>query len=152
VDNQIFKLLAISELELAEIASLTRRLLRSELSVQNGTEYRNQAIDELTIELGRMPTEDEITERVNVILNVVVEAAFPDRFVVELDLRLTFEMEPFEFAELQQNKILELGPKQLEIITRNDDDKVTVYYRDIRRRPRPEPDVSDNLLDLRRYI
>lgn len=151
IDNQIFKLFALSALELAEIPDLTRRSLRGELLAQNGTTYRIQAINDLTNELGIMPGEDEITARVDVILNVDVEDAFPARYIIESDFHMTFELEPFEFAELQQQKTLELGSKQLEIITRRDNVQVTVYYRDIRTKPRPEPKVSDNLLDLRKY-
>jgi len=47
IKHQIYKMLAVSVTEIAEIEQITRSLLRSELRVQNGAAFRQQAIEEL---------------------------------------------------------------------------------------------------------
>ncbi len=152
IKHQIYKMLAVSLTEIAEIEQITRRLLRSELRAQNGTAFRQQAIEELQQELGRPPTEDEINARVNFKLDQAVAIAFPGRLKIELDKRMKFDLEPFEFADLQKKKFLSLGLGKLDIITMHRDGKVTVYYRDHEQPFEPNVDQSDNLLNLPRYI
>ena len=152
IKHQIHKILAVSLTEITEIEQLTHRLLRTELRTQNGAAFRQQAIDELQQELGRPPTEDEINARVNFKLDQAVAISFPGRLKIELDKQMKFELEPFEFADLQKKKFLILGLDKLDIITMHRDGKVTVYYRDHERPFEPNVDQSDNLLNLPRYI
>ena len=130
ITHQIHKILAVSLTEIPEIEQITRRLLRSELRAQNGAVFRQQAITELQQELGRAPTEDEISARVNFKLDQAVAIALPSRLKIELDKRMKFDLEPFEFADLQKKKFLILGLDKLDIITMHRDGKVTVSYRD----------------------
>jgi hypothetical protein len=152
IEHQIYKILALSLTEISEIESLTRRLLRTELRTQNGAAYRQQAIDELQQELGRAPTEDEINARINFKLDQAVAIAFPGRLKIELDKRMKFDLEPFEFADLQKKKFLILGLDKLDIITMHRDGRVTVYYRDHEQPFEPNVDQSDNLLNLPKYV
>jgi hypothetical protein len=152
IKHQIYKMLTVSLTEIAEIEQLTRRLLRTELRAQNETRFRQEAIDELQQELGRAPTEDEIAARINFKLDQAVAIAFPSRLKIELDKRMKFELEPFEFADLQKNKFLTLGLGKLDIITMHRDGKVTVYYRDHEQPFEPNVDQSDNLLNLPKYV
>jgi hypothetical protein len=152
IKHQIYKMLTVSLTEIAEIEQLTRRLLRTELRAQNETRFRQEAIDELQQELGRAPTEDEIAARINFKLDQAVAIAFPGRLKIELDKRMKFELEPFEFADLQKNKFLTLGLGRLDIITMHRDGKVTVYYRDHEQPFEPNVDQSDNLLNLPKYV
>ena len=152
IKHQIYKILAVSLTEIPEIEQTTRNLLRSELRSQKGTAFRQQASDELEQELGRTPTTEEINARFNVILEQAVKDAFPGRIGTEFDKRMKFQLEPFEFADLQKKKFLILGLDKLDIITMHRDGKVTVYYRDHERPFEPNVDPSDNLLALPRYV
>ena len=152
IEHQIYKMLAVSLTEIAEIEQITRSLLRSELRTQKGAIFRQEAIDELQQELGRPPTEDEITARVNFKLDQAVAIAFPSRLKKELDKRMKFELEPFEFADLQKKKFMTLGLGKLDIRTMHRDGRVTVYYRDHEQPFEPHVDQSDNLLNLPRYV
>jgi hypothetical protein len=152
IKHQIYKLLAVSLTEIAEIEQISRSLLRSELRAQKGTIFREQAIEELQQELGRTPTEDEINARVNFKLDQAVASALPGRLKVELDKRMKFDLEPFEFADLQKQKFLTLGLGKLDIITMHRDGRVTVYYRDHERPFEPNVDQRDNLLNLPKYV
>lgn len=151
IDNQISHILAISKTEIAEIENLSRNRLRNEIRSANGAAIRQQAANELQAELGRAPTEEEITGRFGVLLENAVNAALPARFRVELDRRMTFDLEPHEFAALQKKKILVLGRNHLVIRSINNNGKTTVYYRDYERPFEPGTDKSDNLLSLPRY-
>jgi len=152
IKHQIYKMLAVSLTEIAEIEQITRRLLRTELRAQKGATFRQEAIEELQQELGRPPTEDEINARVNFKLDQAVAVAFPSRLKKELDKRMKFELEPFEFADLQKMKFMTLGLGKLDIISMHRDGKVTVYYRDHEQPFEPHVDQSDNLLNLPRYV
>lgn len=151
IDNQIFQILAISKTEIPEIENLTRSRLRSEIRNANGVAFRQQAIDELQAELGRAPTEDEINARFNQILENAVNLSFQGRFLSELTNRMKFDLEPQEFADLQNRKILVLGRNHLVIRKMTKNGTVTVYYRDYERPFEPNTDRSDNLLSLPRY-
>ena len=151
VDNQIFQILAISKTEIPEIESLTRSRLRNEIRNANGAALRQQAIDELQVELGRAPTEEEISVRFDQLLENAVNSAFQGRLSIELGNRMKFDLEPHEFADLQHRKILVLGRDHLVIRTMSRDDKTTVYYRDYERPFEPNTDKSDNLMSLPRY-
>jgi hypothetical protein len=152
IKHQIYEMLAVSLTEITEIEQITRRLLRTELRGQNGATFRQQAIEELQQELGRPPTEDEINARVNFKLDQTVAIAFPSRLKKELDKRMKFDLEPFEFADLQKMKFLTLGPGKLDIITMHRDGRVTVYYRDHEQPFEPNVDQRDNLLNLPKYV
>ena len=152
IKHEIYKMLAVSLTEITEIQQITRSLLRTELRAQNGAAFRQQAIEELQQELGRAPTEDEIIARVNFKLDQAVAIAFPSRLKIELDKRMKFDLEPFEFADLQKKKFLTLGLGKLDIITLHRDGRVTVYYRDHEQPFEPNVDQSDNLLNLPKYI
>lgn len=151
IENQIFQILAISKREISEIENLTRDRLRNEIRNAHGDQIRQQAIDELRDELGREPTEEEIKARFDQLVEKAVNEAFPGRFKIELDKREKFDLEPHEFADLQQRKILVLGRNHLIIRTMSKNDKVTVYYRDYERPFEPDTDKKDNLLELPRY-
>ena len=56
IKHKIYKMLAVSLTEIAEIEQITRRLLRSELRAQKEATFRQEAIEELQQELGRLPT------------------------------------------------------------------------------------------------
>jgi hypothetical protein len=152
IKHQIYKMLAVSLTEITEIEQLTRRLLRNELRTQNGAAFRQQAIEELQQELGRAPTEDEINARVDFKLDQAVAIAFSGRLKIELDKRMKFDLEPFEFADLQKKKFLTLGLGKIDIITTHRDGRVTVYYRDHEQPFEPNVDQSDNLLNLPKYV
>lgn len=152
IENQIYQILAISQTEIPEIEGLTRSRFRNELRATRGAEFRQQAIAELTAELGRTPTEEEITARFNEILERAVNSGFRGRFLIELDNRMRFDLEPHEFADLQRRKILVLGRNHLVIRHMTKNDKVTVYYRDYERPFEPNTDKSDNLLSLPGYV
>ena len=66
----------------------------------------------------------------------------------ELDRRLALDLEPSEFADLQERKLLVLGRGELDIRTTPDG---TVYYRDYERPFEPGTSKADNLLSLPRY-
>jgi hypothetical protein len=152
IENQIFQILAVSTTEIPEIESLTRSRLRSEIRSANGAAFRQQAIDELQAELGRAPTGEEIAARFEQILERAVNQAFRGRLLAELDMRMTFDLEPHEFADLQHRKVLVLGRNHLVIRTMTREGKVTVYYRDYERPFEPNADRRDNLLSLPRYV
>lgn len=141
--NRIFKI--------SEIENLTRDRLRNEIRNAHGAELRQQAIDELRDELDREPTEEEIKARFDQLVEKALNEAFPGRFKIELDKRTKFDLEPHEFADLQQRKRLVLGRNHLVIRTMSKDDKFTVYYRDYERPFEPDTDRKDNLLELPRY-
>ena len=109
---------------------------------------RLAAIDQLEFELGRAPTDEEIEARLRQLIDLVVEPLLPARFETELDRRLTFDLEPHEFADLQGQGILVLGRGHLVIRTTSGG---TVYYRDYERPFEPGVPTTDNLLSLPRY-
>jgi hypothetical protein len=65
---------------------------------------------------------------------------------------MKFDLEPFEFADLQKKKFLTLGLGKIDIITTHRDGRVTVYYRDHEQPFEPNVDQSDNLLNLPKYV
>ncbi len=152
IEHQIYKILALAGREIPEIEQTTRNLLRSELRTQKGAAYRQRALDELGQELGRAPTEEEIRARVNTFLEQDVSSAFPGRVGPEMDRRMKFELEPFEFAALQKKKFLILGLDHLDLITMHRNGKITVYYRDHEQPFEPGVSRADNLLSLPRYV
>lgn len=152
IDHQIFQILTISKTEIPEVENFTRSRLRREILDANGAAFRQQAIDELQTELGRAPTEEEIATRFDQILANAVNQVFQRRLLIELDSHLKFDLEPFEFADLQHKKILVLGRDHLVIRRMTKNDKVTVYYRDYEQPFEPNTDKTDNLLSLPRYV
>ena len=151
--NQIVRILAASDIELDEIAQLSRDRLRREIRTARGAALRTEAIDALTGELGRAPVETEIVARVDALVEKAVRIAFPQRLERELDARMSFDLEPHEFAALQRDrKLLVLGRNHLVIRTmrRPGGGKVT-YYRDFERPFEPNTDQRDNLMSLPRY-
>lgn len=151
IDHQIYQILAISKTEIPEIENLSRGRLRREIRNTQSDEIRQRAIAELQAELGRAPTEEEITARFNLILENIVSSAVPGRLRAELDIRMKFDLEPHEFADLERRKILVLGRDHLVIRKMTKNDTVTVYYRDYERPFEPNTIKSDNLLSLPRY-
>ncbi|MEO8447219.1 MAG: hypothetical protein ABI528_06965, partial [bacterium] len=151
IDNQIYKILTISATEIPEIENTTRQLLRTEIGNERSDEFREQAIEGLEVELGRTPTEEEITERFDQILDSAVKSAFNGRFEVELGRRMGFDLEPFEFVDLQRKKILILGKNHLEIRVAERDGIVMTYYRDYEQPFEPNVSKRDNLMSLPKY-
>ena len=148
IAHQVFQILAVSQTETDEAPGIARRLLRSEYRSQHAATLRPQAIAELQAELGRDPTENEIRARIDKIVADATEPGVPGRARVERDRRLTFDLEPSEFAALQRGGILTLGRDQLEIRTTR---RGTVYYRDYERPFEPGTPTHDNLMSLPRY-
>jgi len=144
--HQIYQILALSDIEVPEIKELATGLLRSELEQAHGQEFRQQAHDELVAELGREPTAEEVEARHDEILNDAVEKGAEKRFRKERERFLKFDLEPFEFADLQSKKLLVLEFEGLQIIHMRKSAGGAVYYRD-----RPDPDKGDNLLKLPHY-
>jgi hypothetical protein len=144
-ENQIYQLMTISNTEEPEIKRRAKQLLRSELEASHGQEYRDQAHTELLGELGREPTQQEIEERYQAILSDNVKRGLDRRYKRELERYLKFDLEPFEFANLQKKGILILEYSDLQIIKRRKRGK-EVYYRD-----RPDGGERDNLLNLPPY-
>ncbi|MEP6573357.1 MAG: hypothetical protein ABJD11_11705 [Gemmatimonadota bacterium] len=144
--HQIYQILVLSKIEVPEIQQRARSLLRQELNTAHGSEFRQQAHDQLFAELGREPTADEVTARFNEILAAAVDAGAAKRYRKEREFFLKFDLEPFEFASLQQKKILVLEHFILQIVKIRDSEGGTVYYRD-----KADADVGDNLLKLPRY-
>jgi hypothetical protein len=144
--HQIYQILALSDIEVPEIKELATGLLRSELEQAHGQEFRQQAHDELVAELGREPTAEEIEARHDEILNEAVEKGAEKRFRKERERFLKFDLEPFEFADLQSKKLLVLEFEGLQIIHMRKSAGGAVYYRD-----RPDSDKGDNLLKLPHY-
>lgn len=97
------------------------------------------------MELGRDPTPAEAQARYDAILAAQVRAGLPRRFRRERERYLKFDLEPFEFASLQQKRVLVLEHYILEIVKMRDSIGGTVYYRD-----QPDTDKGDNLLKLPR--
>ena len=152
IENQIYQILAVSEMEVPEIEDLARGRLHTEIRNASSAAFGQQAIQELQNELGRAPTEDEITARFNQILDHAVNVALPFRLRIELDHRMKFDLEPQEFADLQKRKILILGRNHLVIRKRTwPDGEVTIYYRDYERPFEPNTPKWDNLMALPRY-
>lgn len=152
IENQIYQILAISKTEIPEIEDLARGRLYTEIRNASSADFRQQAIQELQTELGRAPTEDEITARFNQILEHAVAVALRPRLRIELDHRMKFDLEPQEFADLQKRKILILGRDHLVIRKRTwPDGEVTIYYRDFERPFEPNTPKWDNLMALPRY-
>jgi len=145
-EHQIYQILALSKREGPEIHALAERLLRQELQAAHGQEYRARARQELLAELGREPTTEELQTRFNAILDVAVSTALPKRYRRERERFLKFDLEPFEFADLQQRKILFLEYYDLQIIKMRASAGGTVYYRD-----KPDQEKGDNLLKLPHY-
>jgi hypothetical protein len=144
--HQIYQILALSDIEVPEIKELAKGLLRSELEQAHGQEFRQQAHDELVAELGREPTAEEIEARHDQILNDAVDKGAEKRYRKERERFLKFDLEPFEFADLQSKKLLVLEFEGLQIIHMRKSAGGAVYYRD-----RPDPDKGDNLLKLPHY-
>lgn len=151
VDNQVFQILAASDRELGEIENLSRNRLRNEIRSRDGAALRQQALDELRAELGREPTTEEIDGRRDQLIERAVAIALAARFRAELDARMKFDLEPHEFAKLQQGRILTLDRNHLEIRSATRDGHTMVYYRDWERPFEPNTDKRDNLMSLPRY-
>lgn len=149
--NQISRILAVSDIELEEIARLSRDGLRRDIRAARGAALRIEAIDALTVELGRPPDESEIVARVNEMIEREVAIAFRSRLERELDARMTFDLEPHEFAALQRRKLLVLGRNHLVIRTMRRSGGSVTYYRDYERPFEPNTDRRDNLMSLPRY-
>jgi hypothetical protein len=147
-ENQIYQILASTPRELDEIRNLSRDRLRTEVRSESGAVLRLAAIDQLEFELGRAPSEEEIEARLRQLIDLVVEPLLPDRFQTELGRRLAFDLEPNEFADLQDRDILVLGRGHLVIRTTSGG---TVYYRDYEQPFKPGVPKEDNLLSLPRY-
>ena len=148
IAHQVFQILAVSRTEADEAPGIARRLLRTEYRSQHAATLRPQAIAELEDELDHDPTEDEILARIAKIVADATEPVVSGRARVERDRRLSFDLEPSEFAALERSGILTLGRDQLEIRTTPDG---TVYYRDYERPFEPNTPTHDNLLSLPRY-
>ena len=148
VAHQVFQLLAVSRTEMDEAPGIARARLRGEYRSQHAATLRTRAKAELEAELERAPTETEIQVRIEKIVVEATEPGVPGRARVEIDKRLTFDLEPSEFAALQRTGVLTLGRDQLEIRTTRGG---TVYYRDYERPFEPRTPTHDNLLSLPRY-
>ncbi len=76
VENQIYQILTLSDVEAEEIRQLAAALLRRDLVATKDAEFRQQAHDQLLAELGREPTPEEVGAVRNILLEAAVEALF----------------------------------------------------------------------------
>lgn len=148
--NRISSILAVTQRELDETAARTRGILDREIRQQYGTQLRQLAEAELTAELGRAPTSQEVDARLAEKVSVAVEALFDARYLLEVDKTMTFDLSPSEFADLQQRGVLVLGRDHLQIRTLTRNGRTTVFYRDYAPPFRSDP-TADNLLALPHY-
>jgi hypothetical protein len=151
IENQIYKILSISQKELEELKGITRDILRNEINANQMPEIREQAISELEGELGRTPNETEINDRINQIITELIEDNFSIRYQIELDRRMKFQLEPFELAKLQRKNILILGKDHLVIRDMRTENGITTYYRDYEQPFEPLTNKNDNLMNLPKY-
>jgi hypothetical protein len=148
VGHQIFQMLAMSRTEISEMRGIAQAALRSEYRAQHAAELRTKAKDQLRDDGNSNPTETEIQTRIERLVAAATDQFIGGRTQIELDKRLTFDLEPAEFASLQRNGILTLERDQLEI--RQTPDGV-LYYRDYERPFEPNTPTWDNLLSRPRY-
>lgn len=157
VNGQIDHLLCLSRRERGEARDRAIRRFRdstrAQIRADQGADIRAQVIVDLTTQLGRAPTEQEIGAEVDRRINALVtelEPAFitnklPIRHEEEVARILRFDLLPEEFVALQQSGVLLLDGKEI-IVRHNKNGRITPYFRD-----RPDGDKRDNLLSLPRY-
>ncbi|MGH3738529.1 MAG: hypothetical protein ACRDT6_23410 [Micromonosporaceae bacterium] len=157
VHGQIDALLVLSTRERAEqrqaVIDRFRRRMFDFIVDGYGDDLRADVIAELTPQLGREPTEDEITEafraRVNSIVDGLMpgfeEQLLPGQLDAAIAQTLRFDLAPEELIEQQQAGAVILDGKEI-IVRENQDGTKTPYYRD-----HPDGDPRDNLLALRHY-
>lgn len=157
LDHQIDALLVLSRRERAEqrqlLVSAFRRRMFDVIVAEFGTEWRVQIIDELTQQLGRPPTEDEVNGALDTRVNRVIDGLMtgfetqllPTQWDVAVAATLRLDLAPEELIQLQNAGAVILDGKEI-IVRHNRDGSVTPYYRD-----HPDGDPRDNLLSLPHY-
>jgi hypothetical protein len=158
VDNQIEQLLCLSRVERTEqerrLIDRFRATTKAQIAADEGDDIRADVTDDLTDSLGRPPTQTEINEAVDDILEAMVDDLQPD--FIEDDLpglldtaiaeQLRFDLAPEELAQREKARVVTLDGKV--IVTRhNADGTETTYYRD-----HPDGNPKDNLLSLPHYV
>jgi hypothetical protein len=157
VEGQIDALLVLSRREREEqrqaIIDEFRRELFALIAGLFGERIRADVIADLTEELGRPPTEAEITEEFNARINSLIdllipgfeEQVLPGLLEDAITRTLRFDLAPEELIEQQLAGVLILDGKEI-IVRHNQDGTTTPYYRD-----HPDADPRDNLLSLPHY-
>lgn len=158
VEHQVAQILVLTQREISEASGDVLRAFkdRTEQAVLDagGPALRQEAIDELTAELGAAPSEGQIDQRVMQNLAARVEAAATeytddsDEYQTDLaaavETRLRFDLPPEEMAAMQRRRVLLLSG--FETITMHRGGGTTTYFRD-----HPDSTVTDNLMSLPRY-
>lgn len=150
-ENQIYQILTLAEREGPEIIKQTKDRLKLEIDILQEVELQQQAFAELQEELGRDPTDVEFSIRFERLKIAAFDDAIDSRIELELNLHMRFDLEPFEFANLERKGILMLGRNHLIIVDMKRDDKIITYYRDFEFPFEKGVDQTDNLLALPRY-
>lgn len=157
VENQIDSLLVLSRRERAELRQglidRFRRRMFGFIVAEFGADIRAEVILQLTEDLGRAPTDDEITDAFEAHVNRIIDGlmqGFEDQLLPGLleaavAANLRFDLAPEELVEQQLAGVLILDGKEI-IVRENQDGSKTPYYRD-----HPDADPRDNLLSLPHY-
>jgi hypothetical protein len=157
LENQIDALLVLSRRERAEqrqlLISAFRGRMFDVIVAEFGGEWRVQIIDELSQQLGRPPTEDEVNRELSTRVNHVIDGLMtgfeaqllPAQLEAAVAATLRLDLAPEELIQLQKAGAVILEGKEI-IVRHNQDGSVTPYYRD-----HPDGDPSDNLLSLPHY-
>lgn len=124
-----------------------------EINANERPQIEQDAAADLTAELGRAPTQEELDKEVELRIEKLIDQRLKTykNDGLREDLHdalapfLRFDVAPEELIDLQQLGIFSLDGKEI-IVRHNADGTTTPYYRD-----RPDGDPRDNLLSLPRY-
>jgi hypothetical protein len=157
VEGQIDALLVLSRREREEqrqaLINEFRREVFDLIAGLFGDQIRADVILDLTDKLGRMPTEEEITEEFNARINSLIDLAMPGfeeqvlpgLLATAVARTLRFDLAPEELVAQQLAGVIILDGKEI-IVRHNQDGTTTPYYRD-----HPDGNPRDNLLSLPHY-
>jgi hypothetical protein len=156
-EGQVDQILVLTSGERAEEKARVERRFRAQqrafIEAEYGNDIRQIVTAVLENELGRQPTNQEVTDAFNAHVTYVIETMIegfrryqlPYLLEAAIARALRFDLAPDEFIELQHAGILVLDG--LEILVRhNADGTETPYYRD-----HPDGNPRDNLLAKRHY-
>ena len=145
-DGQILSMFILSKKEIGEITrDVTDRLRQQARDNFYHDSMELLAAAELTRELDREPTQDEINNRVNEYLDAIAdyEYGLDAEIFKEKVVRGKFNMFPDEVAKIREDKIISLDRSIRRVKRLNANGTTTVYLRD-----NPDGNLKDNLLEL----